>query len=427
MSIPSRFPLRSLVFFAALLCACTISGVGQPATPAPSISTARVFAATPLKHWLSEGPVVQIPWKVKIFKRGLSIHQRLTERVEVEMNGRELEKRAGKGRMVLLVQVTDANGREFRDHGQLDLVEIKPEFGKNTVAWYWDAFALPGDYTILVVLFDSATGEHNLTLLGIHVDPLKKDSLPELWRGLPSWEFWDPLDDKDAFFRPDVEGRLHLKPATKRPVQLEILADLTPSDLFHGNARFYDHYLSVVVPLMKALGQMDLDNGSVNVSTVDLRRRKVTFQQDLAKGKDMEWNKVKAVFAPENGPATVDAQVLQEKHERPDFLREELTRRLRKDPMPVGDQRPLRVFVVIGSPMDFYSFHSMPPIEDPPAEQDCLVYYLQYELYNPRYAAGAIDKVKKLLKPLPVHTMKVRSPESIRKALAQMMEDLARM
>ena len=72
--------------------------------------------------------------------------------------------------------------------------------------------------------------------------------------------------------------------------------------------------------------------------------------------------------------------------------------------------------------MDFYAFHHFPPIDAAQAE-NCVVYYLQYQLYG-SYATGAMDKVRKMLKPVTIHTMKVRSAESIREALKRIVAEV---
>jgi hypothetical protein len=51
------------------------------------------------------------------------------------------------------------------------------------------------------------------------------------------------------------------------------------------------------------------------------------------------------------------------------------------------------------------------------------VYYLQYQVYGP-YATGATDKISKMLKPLTIRTMKVRSGESIREALKRIVKEV---
>ena len=41
-----------------------------------------------------------------------------------------------------------------------------------------------------------------------HVDALKKDPLPEMWRGLDAFEFWGTKrDGPEYMFHSDVEGR----------------------------------------------------------------------------------------------------------------------------------------------------------------------------------------------------------------------------
>ncbi|HZI56649.1 MAG TPA: hypothetical protein VFF39_07725, partial [Verrucomicrobiae bacterium] len=61
------------------------------------------------------------------------------------------------------------------------------------------------------------------------------------------------------------------------------------------------------------------------------------------------------------------------------------------------------------------------------AEEKCVVYYLQFELLNTQYANGAVGNVRNMLKPLTVHAIKVRSAESIRHALARILEEVGSM
>jgi hypothetical protein len=176
----------------------------------------------------------------------------------------------------------------------------------------------------------------------------------------------------------------------------------------------------VALPLLKALSQIKLESGSLSVAMLDLRRRRVTFEQDEVK--DLDWPRARAVLAPENGPATIDITALEQHRESPAFLQDELLRRL--NAQPSGE--PFHVFVVIGSPMDFYSFRNLPHMP-PGSEEKCVVYYLQFELLNTLYADGAVGNVRNMLKPLRVHAIKVRSAESIRHALARILEEVSSM
>jgi hypothetical protein len=412
--------LKSFLMYCCVLSAAAL-------LEAQDVSTEAIFAAVPFDRWAAERPAMQVPWKVRVIAPGLSVHQRLGAHVEIEIKGRELVQRSNDGRIVTLLRITDPAGHRYHDYGLIDLKQVKPEPRKHIWLSTWDAFVLPGDYKVEVALYDKTSGEHNFQQSTLHVPGLKDDLLPEAWLGLPSVEFWGPLtDERDVIFHSDIEGALHLPLRTGRPVHLEVLADLTPSDLFHGSTRFYTRYLSVMLPLMKAVTQIAPANGSMRVATLDLRRREVTFEQDNVK--QLDWTKLKQVVAPGKGPGMIDIKGLEQKHETPDFLRDEVLRRLSalRETSSGSAQKPLHVFVLLGSPMDFYAFHHLPPIP-PEQTEDCVVYYLQFELYNPQYASGALGSVRKMMKPLPIHTMQVRSPQSIRHALAKVLEEVASM
>jgi len=56
---------------------------------------------------------------------------------------------------------------------------MKPEMNKSDIVFLWEAFALPGDYTVDVALYDKAT-ESTILLRGqLRVDSLKNDPLEE--------------------------------------------------------------------------------------------------------------------------------------------------------------------------------------------------------------------------------------------------------
>ncbi len=386
---------------------------------------ASLFAESGFDRWAQQGPIQQIPFKLHTLSHGLSLHQRIVAHVELEIAGRELVQRTSHGRLVALVRVTDPQGHDVRDFGIIELKEAKPELRKQTWTSTWEAFALPGEYRITVALYDKVSGEHSLQETRLRVQGLKNDPLPQVWQGIPWWEFWAPLTDvQDEIYRSDIDTPLHLAIRNKQPIKVEVLADLTPSDLFHGSSRFYERYLAVALPLMKALTQLQLENGSLDVEAVDLRRRRVTFQQ--AAVKKLDWPAMKKVLAPENGPSAIDAKALGQKHESPDFLRDELLALLARPEKEDPGARPaFKVFFVLGSPMDFYAFHHFPAIDAAQAE-NCVVYYLQFETYA-GYANGALGKVRDMLKPVPIHTIKVRSAESVRHALARIVNEVSEM
>src|ERR1051326_4064918 len=355
-----------------------LMAVGLPAAPLrgqeQDLTVTKAFEAVPFDRWANEGRHEDIHWKVEIRPYGLSLHQRLRAYIGIELKRRELTKIPPEDRLLILVQVVNAAGQQFRDYTLFRMKEWGPEIKKGEIDITWDMYMLPGDYKATVMFVDAKSGEHDVAESSLRIAPLKNDPLPGAWTGLPPVEFLNlTLRGPDAMFRAEVSTKLHLPMATRRPVHLEVLADVTASDLFHGSTVFYNRYLGVALPLLKALSQIELEQGSTDVAMLDLRKHSVTFEQDNVK--ELDWKRAKAVLAPENGPATIDIKALEQKRESPAFLQDELLRRLNVQ------EAPLHVFVIIGSPMDFYSFRNLPHLPHG-SEEKCVVYYLQFELLN---------------------------------------------
>ena len=239
---------------------------------------------------------------------------------------------------------------------------------------------------------------------------------------------------------------------------MEVLLDLTPSaEIFRGNYGYYNHYLGVALPLFKLFNQIAIRNGSRNAAALDLVQRHVVFEQD--DGKDLDWANLKKALSPDNGPGMVSVKDLQNRKQSPVYLREEIVRRLKAalDQPASHGEKPLHVFVIIGSPMDFYVFPALPAIETG-NEQDCVIYYLQFNIFEHeqprthdpmRYSTRGLNRdrnssrdadnfervrfngnagnVEKMVKPLKIRSFEVRSPEEVRQALAKMMAELGKM
>jgi len=211
-----RFPLlfpRVLAFLAIAI------GAGfalPPSAEEPTIES--VFADSPFDKWQTERPRQEVPWDVRMSADRLSFHQRLIANIQVQISGPELLKRSHDERIVLLVQVINGQGVSFRDYGLLELDNLKPAVKGSDVEFAWQAFALPGQYEVSVALWDKKSGEHNFLRRLFHVGAYRNDPLPEMWRGLDAFEFWSTKRDGPEFmFHSDIERRVHLPLATRRP------------------------------------------------------------------------------------------------------------------------------------------------------------------------------------------------------------------
>lgn len=387
-----------------------------------------VFADAPFDKWQGERPRQEVPWEVRMSADRLSFHQRLIANIQVQISGPELLKRSRDERIVLLVQVINGQGVSFRDYGLLELDKLKPEVKGSDVEFAWQAFAVPGQYEVSVALWDKKSGEHNFLRRLFHVGAYKNDPLPEMWRGLDAFEFWSTKRDGPEFmFHSDIEGRLHLPLATRRPVHLEVLLDMSPSaEIFRGSFGYYNNYLAVALPMFKVLSQITPSNGSRSAAVLDLIQRRIPFEQN--DNKDLDWQSLRKALSPDNGPGTVSVKNLQNRRQSPVYLREEILRRLKVAGGPAikAGEKPLHVIILIGTPMDFYVFPKLPEIETG-NEEDCVVYYLQSEFVERHGTTGAIGNVEKMLKPLKIRSFEVRSADDVRRALAKIMEEVGRL
>lgn len=372
------------------------------------------------EKWSHEAPSEQIHWKTRTFYVGLSNDQRLIARLEVWVDGKELTSRGNKGRLLALVKITDSAGHVYQNEGKIEMGNLKPEAKNGDIMQSWECFVLPGDYMVALALYHTETREHNFATHRLHVPALKNDPLPNAWHSLPAVEFWAPGDaeHKDVLFHPEIQGRLSLPLATRYPLHLQVLADFSPSDLFHGSERRYGRYLYAVVPVLKALAQIEIRDGVLDLAILDLLQKRVTFEQSAVK--DLDWPRLKAALN-EMEPGRVSVQVLKAREQSPVFLRDELARRIAAEHSEL-----LRVFILIGSPLSSYSFGGLgvSPLGD---ECHCRVFYLEYDSSFRRTQFSAISHVKKMLRPLEIHAFSVHSPEEMRRVIAKVMNELSEM
>jgi hypothetical protein len=421
-----RFP----VLFPCILAFLAIAGGAGFATslPAEEPTTDSVFAEAPFDKWAAQGNHQEVPWQVQTSADRLSFHQRLIATIQVQVPGPELLKRSRDEHITLLVEVRNGQGVSSRNFGVLDLADLKPEMKRSDVEFSWQAFAVPGQYELSVALWDKKSGEHNFLRRLFHVDAYRNDPLPEMWRGLDAFEFWSTKrDGPDYMFHADIEGRPNLALATRRPIEMEVLLDMTPSaEVFRGSYGYYNHYLGAALPTFKVLNQINIKNGSRRAAALDLMQRRIVFEQN--DGKDLDWAVLRKTLLPDSGPGTVSVKDLKNKQQSPVYLREEIVRRLKAGSNQAAQpsEKPLHVFVLLGSPMDFYAFPKLPEIETG-EEQDCVIYYLQFEFLRREGITGAIGSVEKLLKPLKIRSFEVRSADDVRRVVAKILEELSKM
>jgi hypothetical protein len=395
-----------------------------------------LFTKLKFSEWKNEKSPVPFKWNVEIDPIVLSNHQRFLTQINVRIDGEELLSRKGNGELVVLFQFQDVAGHLYQDHGILDLRKVEVGAKSEIIVYTETAFVMPGNYPLSIGILD--TTSNNRWFRGrdtLHVPVNKNDPLPFSWRDLPAVEFRPPVDIPDRWFLPTVTSKLHLPLPTRHPLKVEVLVNLTPSERATASQRIQDRNLSVLLPTLKVLSQFEMKTGGLNIESVDLERQKVTFRQEAVK--QIDWLKLRgALTADQIG--TIDVKSLGDREHSAQFFLGEVGKRVR-----VAD-----VLIVLSSAVRFEQGMDTEPIHAA-GTPDCRVFYIRYHAPPVRYVAQqtavvrgrrvisppgrgvvglgpvASDQLEPMLKPLKHKLYDVQTPEEMRKALADLMNELS--
>ena len=351
----------------------------------------------------------------------------------------------------MMIQFQDSAERVYQAHGTIDLEDVKDEAGKSNITYDQEAFVLPGDYRVGMVIFDTKTGEHSAAQKTLHVNPLRNDPLPGAWKDLPAVELLHAMESPDDWFRPDMAGRLQLPLTTRRPIRVEVVMNASPSGpsqgLSAGTAT--NRNLANLVPALKVFSQVKV-GGGLHVTLLDIPKRRVIFEQDAIR--QLDWPRLRTALT-EADPNKIDVRSLEHREQNAQFFVEQVRQRLAAVGSGQPAEEPFRVLIVLSGPTAFNSGEDLRPIE-PGGKPNAKVYYVRYHLPPERLALPALfeaplsrgrrsnvpgvaqpplapaepfDSLASLLKPLQPRLFEVYSPEQFRKTLSSLLEEIARL
>jgi hypothetical protein len=377
-----------------------------------------VFSQLPVDSWRT-GKQSPLHWSADLVPPELSAFQRIAAGVRIQVDSPELQKHSA----LILVEFEDADGIRWQTHAAL---AHDPAF----VQW---AFLLPGDYSVAVAIYDPVTHEHGFTQKKLHVAPLKNDPLPRAWEGLAQVEFI-PAGAKDfeAWYLPSIASRLKLPVETHRNVHIDVLVNTTPSESVTDSLGELRRNMSAVIPALKTISQMELSQGSIDITLVDLTRR----HSVPAANRD----ELKRFFAQTN-PGIVDIQALDSQWKMRSFFADQLTTRISAG--PVADAQ---VVIVLSGPAFFPNQEPVAKL-DLPADPLRRVFYIRCRLIphsvlrpkpSPRPGARPrppfpgtfrlpLDDLEKLLESTGATLFDVITPEEFRRVLAAVMGQISRL
>jgi hypothetical protein len=425
---------RGVVTHFAALVPAIMAAVSLTASPGGSADS--VFSTIPFDQWASGSGQAHIRWTTRVIDPVLSPHQRLSAGLVVQVDGRDMASRRGKGTLLVLLQVNDGNGSTWQDHLEMDLENIQAGMSTKDVLFSRAFFVVPGDYRIAIALYDTATMEHTITWRKLHVAPLRSDPLPDAWRDLPAVEFVPREKPPDNWYLPSIDTRLKLSATTREPAHIDLVVNLTPSERFTGNSRVQNRNMGALLPVAKVLSQIDWHN-PFGLALLDLARGRATWQQEDARS--LDWGEASRSLA-EAKPGLIDVKSLENRTHNAQFFLGEIARRL------TAEAKRQEIMIVLSSAVEFEPGQDMRPIELKGAS-NARVFYVRYQPYppitfgranprsklimpdgNPAPAPGryTIDQLEPLLKPLEPRLFDVQNPAQFRKALAAILSEIAK-
>jgi hypothetical protein len=166
-----------------------------------------------------------------------------------------------------------------------------------------------------------------------------------------------------------------------------------------------------------ALSQLDLAQGSLSITGLDLIRREVLLEQrDI---QELDWVALQDAFHKADS-SLISVRALEGRKENGTFFREFLKQRLTT--APASEQVPLRVFIVVTGSILFAPGADLEPLQ---LEVDChcRVYHLRFRLTQ----GDVFDHLRNLMKPLQPRTFNLTTPRDLRKAIAEILVELQKL
>lgn len=445
-----RLATMRRIFYLAY--ACSVAAWAQKGQPDP------VFEHIPFDQWLQDGGDAHIKWSAEVLPSRLSVHQRLGVVLAVRIDGSEFVKRTGLGQVVVFLEVRDREDRVFRTHRALRFDQVKNASNLAEITFDQYAFMVPGDYQFAAAILDTQSKEHALKKIKLRVPEIQRDPLPDAWRNLPEVEFVTLGEAPDSWYLPEVTSRLYLPVLSERPLRVEVVVNESPTELATRRpGRAMKRNMGNLIPALRTLSEMDIKNGSINVTLLDLERRKVSFNQEAAS--KLDWARLRSALM-DIDTNSIDVHALENHEQNAQFFVSEIRKRLENTEsngdVPLGlTAYPARVLIVLSGPMAFPKGQDLRPIEATP-EPGARVFYIRYyppapgfsmgspELAQPgvvgRHSTSQIrppvpgpgrgaptdDSLARTLKPLAPRVFDVSTPIEFRSAIATIISEISR-
>jgi hypothetical protein len=409
--------LRSIlitVLGGTVLNICFAAGVHDPA-----------FREIPYKQWLNAGDTAKLKWKARASTPQLEPNQRLLGQLELEFDGVDLEPRRGQGSLRVFVEIEDQAGTIYQDHGDIDLKPIQEGFRKFNLTYVQQIFFTPGNYRFSVLVVHDKTQDHWARRFTLSVPQFKPDALPGIWNDLPTVELIPGLQPPESYWIPTLKGRLRpILPSSAR--EIDLLLNLSASPHQAGNLQVQQQNLGMLVPAMRAITELLGPAAKINVDLLDLVRRRVVLRQNA--GTPLEFSpKLRDALTVE--PGKIDVRSLAHRDEQASYFVNQVAKHLEPD----------RVVIILSALVELDREEARTRIEaklPPGARVFCFCYAPPVRMPRPIYRLPQrrdvppprvpVDALAGTLKPLDPVVYTFGTSHQLRRALADMLDEIAR-
>jgi hypothetical protein len=398
------------LFCAALIALLLILSPFARAEDAPPLD----LRSIPISDWLNAGNHAEVPWDIRVRPPYLRIDQRLEVSYSARISSKDLNRSGDDHELFLVSRISSPEG-EWLNEPRIVRHMLSGELANHLdLQFLMRVVVQPGDYVLWITLYDRKTGKHNVAKRRLRVSELRGDPLPDLYRRMPLVEFPD-ISDSDKEDLGFLTGQLNLPVRNKHPLQVELISMLSPPEQWTGRSRIVRVHNDDTIGALSALSQLDLAEGSLSITGLDLVRRQVIFEQRELD--NLQWTSFVQAMKKAQSP-DVSTKDLQESKNNGAFFREILNRRITA---PSSETEGMRVMIVVTSARMFESGSDLRPLQVE-GDCNCRVYYLRFRLN----VNDVFDQLEKLMKPLRPRVFNLISPRDLRKAIAQIVDDLAK-
>jgi hypothetical protein len=200
--------------------------------------------------------------------------------------------------------------------------------------------------------------------------------------------------------------------ANKQALDIELISPLDfPSDWVE-RPDFIRSTTNRLVAGMAVLSQLKLEKSSISATVVDLVNRQTLFEQPNLL--ELEWKRLVEAYPKLAEANRLSLKAIETRKDRAAFFRQFLQNRLE------GPRERTRVLIILSGSVLFEGGSDFTPVSTE-SNCRCRIYHLHFQ----ESATVSFNDVEKLLKGLRPRTFDIESARDFRKALADIIRDLA--